>query len=98
MNPVMFGINKKKTMMLGSLLSVEKSYLIIKLLLKKPLMLKTISEKLGFKKPVILYYIKKLGMVNILIIEMKTHPIRNQIMPYYGVKPFVLIMPKKEKP
>jgi len=98
MNPVIFGINKKKTKMLGSLLSVEKSYILVKLLLKKPLMLKTISEKLGLEKPIILYYIKKLRMANILITEMKPHPTRKKITPYYGVKPFVLSMPKRKKP
>jgi len=94
MNPVIFGINKKKTKILASLLSVEKSYIIVKLLLKKPLMLKTISEKLGFEKPIILYYIKKLESAGILITEMKPHPTKNKITPYYGVKPFVLSMPK----
>ena len=97
MNPVMFGINKKKIKMLGSLLSVEKSYILVKLLLKKPLMLKTISEKLGFEKPLILYYIHKLERAGILIIEMKPHPTINVITPYYGVKPFVLSMPKRKK-
>lgn len=94
MRPVEFGTNKKKIKILGSLLSVEKSYIIVKLLLKKPLMLKTISKKLGFKKSLISYYIKKLEKAGILIREIKKDTDRNKLTPYYSVKPFILSMPK----
>jgi len=96
MKDIEFGANKKKTMILASVLSVNKSYDIIKLLLKEPLMLKTISKKLHLKSPIIYFHIMKLDEAGILTIIIKKDADRNKQTPYYGVRPFTLSLPKRK--
>ena len=89
---VVFGASspKKKIKKLGIMLSINKSYSIIQLISQEPLMMITISKKLGIKLPVLTHYLKKLGEIDLLTIEIKKHPNRNRDTKYYGVKPFTL--------
>ena len=87
---IVFGTNLEKTKKLGKLLSIDKSYAIIRLLSKEPLMMTTISKKLSIKLPVLTHYLIKLEEINLITITMKKHPTRNRDTKYYGVKPFIL--------
>lgn len=53
-------------------------------------MLKTISKKLRMKKPLILYYLRKLAKAKMLLVTIKKDPDRNKDTKYYGVKPFLI--------
>ena len=88
-----FGTDKKKIKKLGRLLSIDKSYSIIQLISKEPLMMTTISKKLVIKLPVLTHYLNKLGEVDLLTIIIKKHPTRNKNTKYYGVKPFTISIP-----
>ena len=88
--PVVFGTNLVKTKKLGKLLSIDKSYAIIRLLSKEPLMMTTISKKLSIKLPVLTHYLIKIENVGLLTITIKKHPTRKRDTKYYGVKPFIL--------
>ena len=90
---VIFGKDKKKTKKLGRLLSIDKSYSIIHLISKEPLMMTTISKKLVIKLPVLTHYLNKLDEVDLLTIIIKKHPTRNKNTKYYGVKPFTISIP-----
>lgn len=85
--------NSKKIKKLGRLLSISKSYSIIKLLSKEPLMMITISKKLRIKLPVLTHYLIRLDEVNLLTVIIKKHPDRNRDTKYYGLKPFTLSIP-----
>ena len=90
---VNFGSDKKKTKKLGRLLSIDKSYSIIQLISKEPLMMITISKELAIKLPVLTHYLNKLGEVDLLTIMIKKHPERNKDTKYYGIKPFTISIP-----
>jgi predicted transcriptional regulator len=95
---VNFGSDKKKTdkkntKKLGRLLSIDKSYSIIQLISKEPLMMITISKKLAIKLPVLTHYLNKLEEVDLLTIIIKKHPTRNGDSKYYGIKPFTISIP-----
>lgn len=90
---VVFGKNRKKIKILGRLLSIGKSYSIIHLISKEPLMMISISKKLCIKLPVLTHYLKKLDEINLLTTIIKKHPNRNRNAKYYGVKPFTLSVP-----
>ena len=90
---VVFKIQSRKTKILGRLLSINKGNSIIRLLSKEPLMMITISKKLGIKLPVLTHYLKKLEEIDLLIIIIKKHPHRNKNTKYYGVNPFSLSSP-----
>ena len=87
---IVFGKNLKKTKKLGKLLSIDKSYTIIRLLLKEPLMMTTISKKLSIKLPVLTHYLIMLEEIDLITITMKKHPTRKRDTKYYGIKPFIL--------
>jgi len=90
-----FGANspKKKIKILGRLLSINKSYSIIQLISKEPLMMITISKKLDIKLPVLTHYLNKLEVIGLLTKTIKKHPQRNRDTNYYGLKPFTLSVP-----
>ena len=90
---VVFGTNLEKTKKLGKLLSVNKSYAIIRLLTKEPLMMTTISKKLTIKLPLLTHYLIKLEEIGLVTIIIKKHPRRNRDTKYYGIKPFILSVP-----
>ena len=90
---IVFGMNSKKTKKLGKLLSIDKSYAIIRLLLKEPLNMTIISKKLSIKLPVLVHYLKILDEIGLLTITIKKHPIKKRKTKYYRVKPFILSIP-----
>ena len=93
---IVFGKNFKKTKKLGKLLSIDKSYAIIRLLdSKEPLTMTTISKKLSIKLPLLVHYLLKLDEIGLLIITIKKDPILNnkRATKYYRVKPFILSVP-----
>ena len=92
---IVFGVNsrRKKIKIFGRLLSINKSYSIIQLISKEPLMMITISKKLDIKLPVLTHYLNKLDEINLLTVIIKKHPSRNRDTKYYGVKPFTLSIP-----
>lgn len=91
---IVFGMNSKKTKKLGKLLSIDKSYAIIRLLSKEePLIMTIISKKLSIKLPVLVHYLKILDEIGLLTITIKKHPTKKRKTKYYRVKPFILSIP-----
>ncbi len=90
---IVFGMNSKKIKKLGKLLSIDKSYAIIRLLLKEPLNMTIISKKLSIKLPVLVHYLKILDEIGLLTITIKKHPTKKRKTKYYKVKPFILSIP-----
>ncbi len=93
---IVFGGNLEKTKKLGRLLSIDKSYAIIRLLdSKEPLTMTAISKKLSIKLPILVHYLLKLDEIGLLIITIQKQPILNKKKgtKYYRIKPFTLSVP-----
>jgi len=93
---IVFGKNLEKTKKLGKLLSIDKSYAIMRLLdSNEPLTMTTISKKLSIKLPLLVHYLSKLDEIGLLTITIKKHPTLNnrRDTKYYRIKPFILSVP-----
>ncbi len=93
---IVFGKNLVKTKKLGKLMSIDKSYAIIRLLdSNEPLTMTTISKKLSIKLPLLVHYLLKLDEIGLLTITIKRHPTLNnkRATKYYRIKPFILSVP-----
>ena len=95
MDRIVFGGNLEKTKKLGKLLSIDKSYAIIRLLdSKEPLTMTAISKKLDIKLPLLVHYLSKLDEIGLLItIQKPPTPNNKKGTKYYRVKPFTLSVP-----